>query len=71
MGEELWKLLLVIAMNRIRAAEAHHRAIKRDVGVTTGGDLDREPGAERMTRLICNSWSTTHWNAFRKGTASW
>jgi RNA polymerase sigma-70 factor (ECF subfamily) len=46
-GQELWKLLLVIAMNRIRAAEAHHRAFKRDVGATAGGDLDREPGGGR------------------------
>jgi RNA polymerase sigma-70 factor (ECF subfamily) len=33
-GAELWKLLLVIALNKIRAAEAHHRAGKRDVGAT-------------------------------------
>jgi RNA polymerase sigma-70 factor (ECF subfamily) len=46
-GQELWKLLLVIAMNRIRAAEAHHRAVKRDVGATAGGDLDQEPGGSR------------------------
>jgi RNA polymerase sigma-70 factor (ECF subfamily) len=46
-GQELWKLLLVIAMNRIRAAEAHHRAVKRDVGATDAGDLDREPGSGR------------------------
>jgi RNA polymerase sigma-70 factor (ECF subfamily) len=36
-GAELWKLLLVIAMNKIRAAEAYHRAGKRDVGATAGG----------------------------------
>jgi RNA polymerase sigma-70 factor (ECF subfamily) len=33
-GAELWKLLLVIALNKIRNAEAYHRAGKRDVGTT-------------------------------------
>src|SRR5258708_6129020 len=36
-GEELWKLLLVIALNKVRAAGAHHRAAKRDVRLTAGG----------------------------------
>jgi len=38
-GEELWKLFLVIALNKIRAKGAFHRAAKRDVRLTTGGDL--------------------------------
>jgi RNA polymerase sigma-70 factor, ECF subfamily len=33
-GEELWGLFLVIALNRIRAAETFHRADKRDVRLT-------------------------------------
>jgi len=33
-GEELWGLFLVIALNRIRAAEMFHRAGKRDVRLT-------------------------------------
>lgn len=33
-GEELWKLLLVIALNNIRGEEARHRASKRDVRLT-------------------------------------
>jgi RNA polymerase sigma-70 factor, ECF subfamily len=37
-GEELWKLLLVMALNKIRAQGAYHRAAKRDVRQTTGGD---------------------------------
>jgi RNA polymerase sigma-70 factor (ECF subfamily) len=46
-GEEIWKLLLVIALNKVRAAAAHHRAAKRDVGRTAGGDaLDHAAGAE-------------------------
>jgi RNA polymerase sigma-70 factor (ECF subfamily) len=38
-GDELWKLLLVIALNKIRAQSAYHRAAKRDVRRTTAGDL--------------------------------
>jgi RNA polymerase sigma-70 factor, ECF subfamily len=37
-GEELWKLLLVMALNKIRAQGAYHRAAKRDVRHTSGGD---------------------------------
>jgi RNA polymerase sigma-70 factor, ECF subfamily len=36
-GEEIWKLLLVIALNKVRAAAVHHRAAKRDMGRTTAG----------------------------------
>jgi len=47
-GAELWNLLLVIALNKIRTAEAYHRAGKRDVGNTSAPDnLDETllPGA--------------------------
>jgi RNA polymerase sigma-70 factor (ECF subfamily) len=37
-GEELWKLLLVIALNKIRAKGAFHRAARRDVRQTVGGN---------------------------------
>ncbi|MBL8829453.1 MAG: sigma-70 family RNA polymerase sigma factor [Planctomycetaceae bacterium] len=37
-GEELWKLFLVIALNKIRAKGAFHLAAKRDVRKTTDGD---------------------------------
>src|SRR5262245_47500437 len=37
-GKELWRLLLVIALNKIRAKGAFHRAAKRDVRRTTGGE---------------------------------
>lgn len=33
-GEELWKLFLVISLNKIRALGAFHRAAKRDAGAT-------------------------------------
>jgi RNA polymerase sigma-70 factor (ECF subfamily) len=45
-GAELWKLLLVIALNKIRTAEAFHRAGKRDVQATsTGGGLEESLAA--------------------------
>ncbi len=37
-GEELWKLLLVIALNKIRAQGAYHRAARRDVRLTVGSE---------------------------------
>jgi RNA polymerase sigma-70 factor (ECF subfamily) len=37
-GEELWKLFLVIALNKIRAKGAFHRAARRDVRLTLDGD---------------------------------
>jgi RNA polymerase sigma factor (sigma-70 family) len=36
-GEELWKLFLVIGLNKIRATGAYHRAAKRDVRATASG----------------------------------
>ena len=38
-GEELWKLFLVIGLNKIRTAGAFHRAAKRDVRSSLGGDV--------------------------------
>jgi RNA polymerase sigma-70 factor (ECF subfamily) len=43
-GDELWKLFLVIALNKIRAKGAFHRAAKRDVRRTTGADLLNSSG---------------------------
>lgn len=37
-GEELWKLLLVIALHKIRDQGSYHRAAKRDVRRTIGGE---------------------------------
>jgi RNA polymerase sigma factor (sigma-70 family) len=37
-GSDLWRLLLVIALNKIRATGAHHRAAKRDVRMTAHGE---------------------------------
>lgn len=33
-GDDLWKLLLVMALNKIRSAGTHHRAARRDVART-------------------------------------
>lgn len=35
-GEELWQLLLVLALNKIRTLAVYHRAQKRDAGRTVG-----------------------------------
>src|SRR5262245_4158449 len=41
-GEELWKLFLVIGLNKIRAVAAHHKAACRDVRATAaGGEFDK------------------------------
>jgi RNA polymerase sigma-70 factor (ECF subfamily) len=43
-GEELWNLFLVITVNKVRAKGAHHRAAKRDVRQTAGGEgIDQAP----------------------------
>jgi RNA polymerase sigma-70 factor, ECF subfamily len=39
-GEEIWKLLLVIALNKIRDAATYHRAAKRDVRRTSSGEAN-------------------------------
>ena len=47
-GEELWQLLLVLALNKVRKLATYHRAQKRDVGKTLGSEtLDQiqEPNA--------------------------
>lgn len=53
-GEELWKLLLIISLNKIRATGRHHRSAKRDVGCTSSlGDRDiaRNTSHEEESRL--------------------
>jgi RNA polymerase sigma-70 factor (ECF subfamily) len=46
-GEEIWKLLLVIALNKVRAVGAFHRAARRDVRMTsTGESFDRAVDSE-------------------------
>jgi RNA polymerase sigma-70 factor (ECF subfamily) len=37
-GEDLWRLLLVLALNKIRAERTYHHAAKRDARLTSGID---------------------------------
>jgi RNA polymerase sigma-70 factor (ECF subfamily) len=53
-GEDLWKLLLVIALNKLRNAGAHHRAACRDVGRTPGVAVE-DAGAEAGDE---DAWNT-------------
>ncbi len=46
-GEELWQLFLVLALNKIRAKVAFHHAAKRDVRLTVdSSDLDQQGARE-------------------------
>jgi RNA polymerase sigma-70 factor, ECF subfamily len=46
-GAELWRLFLVIALNKIRAKWAYHQAAKRAARMTVnGGALERCPAVE-------------------------
>ena len=38
-GDELWKLLLVMALNKVRSRAAQHLSAKRDVRKTSGSDV--------------------------------
>jgi RNA polymerase sigma-70 factor (ECF subfamily) len=60
-GEEIWRLLLVIALNKVRATGAFHRAAKRDVRRTSGGEIfdravesrpDRDQDALNLLRMV-------------------
>jgi RNA polymerase sigma-70 factor (ECF subfamily) len=60
-GEEIWKLLLVIALNKVRAAGAYHRAAKRDMRQTLEGEAFdyameseqcRDEGALTVLRMV-------------------
>ncbi len=41
-GKELWHLFFTITLNKVRASGAWHRAAKRNVGRTTGGNAIEE-----------------------------
>ena len=54
-GEELWQLLLVLALNKIRKLATHHHAQKRDVRRTLGSrplEAGREPTAEHDEQAL-------------------
>ncbi len=50
-GEELWKLLLVIALNKVRAQGNFHRAGRRDIGRTQALPEDTRPLEHEDQRL--------------------
>ena len=67
-GDELWQLLLVLALNKIRDLGTYHRAQKRDVTRTGGSDqLDIDaPAAHgsddpsiRILRLVVDEYFAT------------
>jgi RNA polymerase sigma-70 factor (ECF subfamily) len=56
-GEEIWKLLLVIALNKVRATGAYHRVAKRDVRRTAGGEafqvaVESQPGKDEAALVV-------------------
>lgn len=51
-GEELWKLFLVIGLNKIREVANHHYAGKRDLRLTDGSDVvERTAGGQEDIAL--------------------
>lgn len=52
-GDELWRLFLVIALNKIRAEENFHRAGKRDVRLTVaGGAIESRAESDRGAQAV-------------------
>lgn len=52
-GEELWRLILVIALNKIRQLGIHHRAAKRDATRTKSVErwkVSRRPRQRKTTK---------------------
>lgn len=54
-GEELWSLLLVIALNKLRGLAAHHRAAKRSVRQTASfaaSETQSAPGDDEASQIL-------------------
>jgi RNA polymerase sigma factor (sigma-70 family) len=52
-GDELWRLFLVIALNKIRAEENFHRAGKRDVRITVAEQsIDSRAESDRGAQAV-------------------
>ena len=56
-GEEIWKLLLVIALHKIRDAGSFHKAAKRDVRRTSSGEANElairnAPGKDEVALAV-------------------
>jgi RNA polymerase sigma-70 factor (ECF subfamily) len=58
-GDELWKLLLVMALNKVRARGSYHRAGKRDIRKTQpllkGTEQLDQKNAEEAKNILCLS----------------
>ncbi len=58
-GDELWKLLLVMALNKVRARGAFHRSGKRDIRKTrplsAGHERIDDHNAEEAKSILCMS----------------
>lgn len=58
-GDELWKLLLVMALNKVRARGAFHRSGKRDIRKTrplsAGHEQIDQHNAEEAKSILCMS----------------
>lgn len=50
-GEDLWRLFLVIALNKVRNAAARHRAARRDVRRTATEATEVEVPADALSHL--------------------
>ena len=63
-GQDLWKLLLTIALNKIRAQGAYHQAAKRDVRLTSSLDVGdsvlpvpaRQDAVRRVVGAVRRPW---------------
>lgn len=57
-GEELWGLLLVLSLNKVRRLAKHHRAAKRDAEKTAGSEalakIDRAASFDENSLAILN-----------------
>ena len=71
-GGELWRLLLVLALNKVRALAIHHRSQKRNVSKTVGGDGVRFPVASFHRRHALHHRLARHhegWQSQRRAGA--
>ena len=64
-GGELWGLLLIMALHKVRGQGAYHRAPKRDVGRTSGDSVSNQAEhsneqAFTELRLCINEILTSH-----------
>ena len=64
-GDELWKLLLVIALHKIRGKATYHHAAKRDAHRTIGGEGARRRLESRGERRAVRSMTISSWSSMK------